>query len=568
MRPFHAILGLVALGLGLAGWATLGQAQPKPSRPAKVEIRGARPKPIDDPADYQAPVIRNGPRDTDAGREPARASDPLEIPDLPASAPDPAPATPKPAGPAPKPAAEPENARAGEPAAHQEPSVRLEWLGPASVKAGSPAEYSVVARNTAKIPLHLVTVQVRVPAGARVAGTEPKAEGTASALLWELGTLSPGQQKTIKLRLVPPKGEMLCQAWVTFTGASALRVQAREPRLDVALRAPATAVVGDPVGLVLAVSNPGDHPTDGVKVTVRLGAGLEPVGGAKDVIDIGTVGAGETREVKVPCVAKAAGPQRCEATAEGEAGLKAAAAATVAVTQAKLNLEVTGPKLRYLDRKAVYLVKLTNPGDAPAGQATVSHVVPSGFKFVAADAGGKYDPASRTVRWAVGDVGPGESKELKCQLTAAEIGNFNHVMTAAATRGAKVEKAVITRVEGLAAIAMEMKDTADPLEVGTDTTYEIRIANTGSKDETDVKLVCSIPPQMKFKSADGPGRFQVVEGEVTFEPLKRLPASREVVYKVTVTAQQKGDARFKATLTAGNLTEPVIQQESTRVYAD
>ena len=73
---------------------------------------------------------------------------------------------------------------------------------------------------------------------------------------------------------------------------------------------------------------------------------------------------------------------------------------------------------------------------------------------------------------------------------------------------------------------------------------------------------------MKFKAADGPGKFDVVGGEIVFDTLKRLPARGDVVYKVTVTAKQKGDARFKATLTAGGLTEPVIRQESTRVYAD
>ncbi|HJZ91816.1 MAG TPA: hypothetical protein VKE40_13160, partial [Gemmataceae bacterium] len=96
----------------------------------------------------------------------------------------------------------------------------------------------------------------------------------------------------------------------------------------------------------------------------------------------------------------------------------------------------------------------------------------------------------------------------------------------------------------------------------------IRISNTGSKDESDVKLVCAIPPQMKFKSATGPGKFDVVSGEVVFETVKKLPARSDVTFKVTVTAALKGDARFKATLTAGGLTEPVMKQESTRVYDD
>ena len=55
---------------------------------------------------------------------------------------------------------------------------------------------------------------------------------------------------------------------------------------------------------------------------------------------------------------------------------------------------------------------------------------------------------------------------------------------------------------------------------------------------------------------------------MVFHALPKLEAKADVIFKVTVTAGVKGDARFKATLTAGGLSEPVIKQESTRLYAD
>jgi uncharacterized repeat protein (TIGR01451 family) len=159
-------------------------------------------------------------------------------------------------------------------------------------------------------------------------------------------------------------------------------------------------------------------------------------------------------------------------------------------------------------------------------------------------------------------------KELKCELVASGTGDFTHTVAATGARGVRAEKSVSTKVEGLSALGMEVADSDDPVEVGADTTYEVRVTNTGSKDETDVKVVCTIPSQMVFKAADGPGRFEVKGAEVVFDPVKRLPAHGDVIYKVTVTAKTKGDARFKATLTAGDLTEPVIRQESTRVYSE
>ncbi|MBO0697718.1 MAG: DUF11 domain-containing protein, partial [Zavarzinella sp.] len=345
MRPFYAVAGLVALGLGLAGWATLGRAQTPQGLPPLPELpmpeRPAAPGPVRvlEPIDGH-----------DIGLPGAKAE-----PVKPAAAKEPTPADikpvvfiPNPDGPPKPPAAEPTG-----PAARQEPAVSLEWAGPTVLKVGAPAEYALTARNTSAIPLHKVIVQMKVPTGAKVASTEPKADGTEAVLVWDHGVLAPRQEKTVKIRLVPPTtGELLCQAWVTFTGSSALKVQVREPKLAVKVQTPEKVTAGDSTAVTVSVSNPGDHPADGVKLAVALGAGLEGARGAKSVIEVGTLAAGETREVKVPCVARVGGAQKCDITAEGDGGLSATGTATVTILQPRLGVEVTGPKLRYLDRKA------------------------------------------------------------------------------------------------------------------------------------------------------------------------------------------------------------------------
>src|SRR5438067_4336218 len=53
----------------------------------------------------------------------------------------------------------------------------------------------------------------------------------------------------------------------------------------------------------------------------------------------------------------------------------------------RLDLQIVGPGLKYLERKALYTLKVTNPGDAPATNVTVGDVVPDGFKVLAASDG-------------------------------------------------------------------------------------------------------------------------------------------------------------------------------------
>ena len=98
-----------------------------------------------------------------------------------------------------------------------------------------------------------------------------------------------------------------------------------------------------------------------MKLAIRLGDGLECAGGSKPTIDIGTVPAGQTRQVTLPCMARAAGKQKCDVTAEGD-GLKASRHHVGSRAPARCSTwRSTGPKMRYLDRKAAYTVKVDQP---------------------------------------------------------------------------------------------------------------------------------------------------------------------------------------------------------------
>jgi uncharacterized repeat protein (TIGR01451 family) len=576
MRRKYGTLSLAVLAAGLAGWAALALAQSNPTLPP-VDAQPTLPVPYQVPD--SGPIIPVGGQVTAPGTTtpvlPATTpgTPTLELPQPGLGRPGPT-AVQSPVRPAiglaedrpaeGGPGMSPEN-----PTGRQEPAVSLEWIGPPTAKVGQAADYAIAVRNACTIPVQQVMVRVRLPGGMTVVASEPKAISEGNVLMWELGTLQPKQERNLQMRLVPDaKGDVGCQAWVTFTGASTMKVRVREPKLVVKAAAPDRVLIGDPATFTLTVTNPGDGPADQVKVRTILSDGLEHARGKQIEYDLGNLAPGETRGIQLACATKLGGLQKCEALAEADGGLKSQDQASINVLVPRLDLEATGPKLRYLDRPAVYSIRVVNPGDAPATNVVVSDVIPAGFKFVGASDGGRHDFSTRTVAWYLGEIAPGAARDVKLELLAVNPGEHRHRVAAQAARGLKVEGEVVTRVEGLSAILLEVVDVEDPVEVGADTSYEIRVTNTGSKTETDIKLACVIPDKMDFKGAQGASPFHLEGKVVVFDPLPKLAPRADAIYRIQVKANAPGDVRFKSQITSTNLIEPVIEMEATRIYAD
>ncbi len=585
----------------LAGWVALASAQQTPGTapggdvtppPAPGAVRPADIPPPPAAASAETPAAPVPPPATlppaNATSPPAPA--PLNIPAPPSSNPGDAPpsapvtgpaasAPAMPAAPAPMSAGKP-FAPADEkvetpltpdnPTGRQEPAVSLEWMGSPVAKVGTAADYSLVVRNTCNIPVQQVIVRVRIPAGLSVQGSEPKAVAEAAGILqWDLGTIMAKQERTMQLKLqADAKGDITPQAWVTFTGSSVMRIRVREPKLMLKCGVSEKVLVGDPAAFTLTVSNPGDGSADQVKIHAVLSEGLEHARGNKIDFDIGNLAPGESRNVTLLCATRAGGAQKCECSAEADGGLSAKDAATLNVIMPRLDLQLAGPRLRYLERRAIYSLKVTNPGDAPATNVTVADMVPAGFKVLAASDGGRHDFQTRTVSWFLGEIGPGQTREVKMEVQAINPGEHKHRATAVGARGLRAESELMTKVEGLAALLVEMVDTEDPIEVGNDTAYEVRITNTGSKAEGGIRLVATIPEKMQFKNAQGPARYQEEGRRVVFEPIEQLAPRADATFRINVKALDAGVVHFKIQVSSASLTDPVMKEEATRIYAD
>jgi uncharacterized repeat protein (TIGR01451 family) len=465
-------------------------------------------------------------------------------------------------------------AQAVESVPKNDPGVALEWSGPAVVKVNTPTEYTLNVRNTCGQPLQQVVVQVRSPKGTDITAVAPAVKPTDGVYLWDLGTLDAKTSKAVTVTLKQPaKGEMACQAWVTLTGTSAMKAAVKEPKLAVMIKAPKTAVIGDPIPYEVVVSNPGDHTAEKVEVrwaerthAVKRWAELKP-GEAGSVRGEMTSFDGRQRTVHLAVAAT------------GADGLNAFAKTTVQILVPKLDVKVTGPAERLIGTKGKYTVEVMNSGDVPVSGVTVRNFLPAGFKVGDTPSG---TLAGDKLTHQFGEIVPGQTKLIVFEGSTNTPGAMTLKAEATGDRNTKASGECVTTVEGIPGLRMELVDSADPVEKNGEITYEIKVTNTGTKADSDVRVVCELPTELEFVSCSGPtkGAIFAVGGidkqdkpvtfpvRVVFDPISDLAPKTEAVFKVKVKGTGTGDVRFKAVMTSKHLTAPVTKEESTRVYGE
>ncbi|MEX0715447.1 MAG: hypothetical protein WD066_02615 [Planctomycetaceae bacterium] len=449
------------------------------------------------------------------------------------------------------------------------PQLTVEWLPRSAINVGQECACELVVRNSGQAEARDVVVEAAFPDSVRLTDANPLPGENKSQLAWTFPAIAPGQSQSIHLRLVPTRrGELDAEARVRFSGVAKGSFVVEEPLLKLAVTGPKEVMVGDPASQVIVVSNPGTGVADNVIIEAHIPAGLEHPRGERLAMDIGALSPGESRQVRLALAAVAGGQQIVQVSARAGANLREATEASVDVIAPKLLVAVDGPGLRFMGRVAAYKLAVKNSGEAASNNVRLVHKVPAGFEFLSASHGGKYEREDGGIHWFVGRMQPNEEIVLTAQFTATKQGDFEHQVLLTSEHGGRTEAKLATRVEGSAALVLDIADLNDPVEIGAETGYEIRVRNDGSKAATNVGLSCELSPGVELIRAEGPSDRIAESGLVVFKSLESLPAGQTAVFRVIVRGVTEGNHRFRARLASDSIQEPLIFEELTRFYAE
>lgn len=446
-------------------------------------------------------------------------------------------------------------------------SLTVEKRCPETVNLGASLIYEIILRNVGTTPVYHVRIEDELPPTTRYIGSEPAAEVRGERLGWQIGSLEAGAERKVRVEVMPgSEGDYRADAMVTFSAVASLKTAIVRPRLEIAATCPETAVAGDPAPISIRVNNPGTGPVTNLVLRVKLPAGLQHPNGNYIEADLGTLAAGDSKTVPLRTIASTGGAQVAEVAATGDGVPEASAKAAVTVQQPIIQVRLTSPAKVNFKGEVASEIEVTNPGNAAAGNVTVVHTLPAGLEFANASDGGLYDPSSRAVTWRIGSHPAGTRKALSLRSKATVVGDQAIRIAATADRGIETRTEGVVAVEGIPALMLEVVDLEDPIEVGGDLTYEVRVVNQGSCPCTNIQITAQVPEGLAAQDATGPTAYRVNGASVVFEPLPKLATKADVVFRIRVKGVQPGDYRFKVQLTCDQLKTPVNKEEASRIY--
>jgi len=225
----------------------------------------------------------------------------------------------------------------------------------------------------------------------------------------------------------------------------------------------------------------------------------------------------------------------------------------VEVQEPKLLLALSGPEEVLFGQSKVYKLTLSNPGNGDAENVNVS-LMPIGRVTDA--------PATHKL----GTLRAGESKAIEVELTARQAGTLSITAQAFGDGGlrSEVSQAVLVRRANLkVAVAGSKVKYA-----GTPSVYQIKVTNSGTAPAENTQVSALLPPEAKYISCNGGGKYDAQQGKVTWN-VSTLPPEGEKTFEVQCTLQAAGENRMQTVAQAeGDISTSTTTTTRVEALAD
>lgn len=432
---------------------------------------------------------------------------------------------------------------------------------------GTPVTYEI--HVMAKKPITDVRIVERLNEALKYSSATPAAQVSGQTLTWDLGTMQAGDKKTLTVEVVPQKrGTYNVCSVITASPFLCLPIAAGQPVLTIVKTGPATVEAGQLAAWDITVTNTGDALAPGVTVTDKLPDTFTASGAT--TATIGDLKPGESRTVKVAASSTQSGSYTNTAAAQYAGGQAVTATAPIRIVQSAIDIAKTGPESSYALVTETYNIVVTNTGDTTLNRIMVEDVLPQNITLGTFTQGGAIRHGANNVpeliAWEIPSLAPKAKQTFTVNFTSNVPQTTTNVARLSTASGLTANDNQVTVWRAVPGIQTSIVDDVDPIRVGDQVVYTIRIINQGQLEALTASSVVTFPAEITPVSIGQSPMQGTVDGQkVTFAPTRISPRS-EVVMTIVAKGAKTGNATVVLETTTNFRKDAVIDQESTTVY--
>jgi len=496
--------------------------------------------------------------------------------------------------------------------------LTIDKQGPAQAATGQTFSYRIDVRNASQQTIKGVVLSDPIDAGLTIISTNPPTTPANQVLQWNLQDLVAGEARAVEIvvRAERPGPINNCASVRSADGVvvqDCVTTSVTAPELRLEVTAPDQALVGQRLTYLIGVTNVSGIPATGLILVDRFDPGFRHSAAVSPIErELGDLQPGQMVTLTVELEVLAPG-QHCNVVEiQGRDGsvrasarkcLTAIASAAPPVTptipttptptqpqpttpatpaqpqpaqppvdnrpKPVIAVRKTGPDRKGVGERADFVIDITNQGTILATNLKVVDNYDQALSPVQATDGHAF--AGDDLVWIVDQLPPGRTIrfQVNCQCNRRSPRACNRV-TVTTAEGTRVDGEACMEILGpVNPLSMTVSDSRDPLGLGNDCTYEIRLKSNSSEPDRTVRVTVVAPPELTPVDigTNGPGGVPfTIQGQVVqFSPLNELRAGELVVYRVNMRAIRPGNAVVKVEVTSNAAQTPVTADATTTV---
>jgi hypothetical protein len=289
---------------------------------------------------------------------------------------------------------------------------------PDHVEAGASVPIEVVVRNVSSSAVEEVAIKSTLPEGYDLQEASPAPARVNDTLSWTIGRLTAGEQRVIRFCLKPTRAgegtalrhtvEAICQS----RAVSVQTIPIARPSLTLTVVRPESLSTNVPAALHITIRNAGNAPARDVTLATLLSPGLTHPSGSDLEVPLGTIDSGQSRTIPLELTANRTGSVSARVSVESHGKTAASEEVHLIADDVRLRVTPRGPETLPEQFTGLFELVVRNEGAQIARQVSLTLVLPAELAFVRGSEQPEHDSVNHRIRWQLGDLRPGEQRNV------------------------------------------------------------------------------------------------------------------------------------------------------------